>query len=51
MEKLCDFFTLRPHLITTLTYVIMDNFYPCFIVIFFFFSNAILQCIFRDAKS
>jgi hypothetical protein len=31
MEKFCDFFTLRPSdLITTLTYVLMDNFCPCF---------------------
>ena len=30
MEKFCDFFTLRPSdLITTLTYVLMDNFCPC----------------------
>ena len=31
MEKFGDFFTLRPFdLITTLTYVLMDNFCPCF---------------------
>ena len=31
MEKFCDLFTLRPSkLITSLTYVIMDNFFPCF---------------------
>ena len=31
MEKFCDFFTLRPSdLITTLTYVLKDNFCPCF---------------------
>ena len=30
MEKFCDLFTLRPSdLITTLTYVLMDNFCPC----------------------
>ena len=33
MAKFCDFTTLRPSdLITTLTYVLMDNFYPCFSV-------------------
>ena len=33
MEKFCDFFTIiRPSdLITTLTYVLMDNFCPCLI--------------------
>ena len=32
MEKFCDFFTLRPSdLNITLTYVLMDNFCPCFI--------------------
>ena len=31
MEKFCDLFILRPSdLITTLTYVLMDNFCPCF---------------------
>ena len=31
MEKFCDFFTLRPSdLITTLTYVLIYNFCPCF---------------------
>ena len=31
IEKFCDFFTLRPSgLITTLTYILMDNFCPCF---------------------
>ena len=30
MKKFCDLFTLRPSdLITTLTYVLMDNFCPC----------------------
>ena len=30
--KFCDFFTLRPFdLITTLTYVLMDNCCPCFL--------------------
>ena len=33
MEKLCDFFSLRRFdLNTTLTYVLMDNFCPCFIL-------------------
>ena len=32
MEKLCDFLTLRPSdIISTLTYVLMDNFCPCFV--------------------
>ena len=31
MEKFCDVFTLRPSdLITILTYVLMNNFCPCF---------------------
>ena len=31
MEKFCDLFTFRPSdLITTLTYVLMDKFCPCF---------------------
>ena len=31
MEKFCDFITLRPSdLITALTYVLLDNFCPCF---------------------
>ena len=31
MEKICDLFTFRPSdLITTLTYVLMDNFCHCF---------------------
>ena len=39
MEKFCDFFSLRPtDLITTLTYVLMDNFCPCFSFTFFTFS-------------
>ena len=34
MEKFCDVFTLGPSdLITTLTYVLKDNFCPYFIVI------------------
>ena len=33
MEKFWDFFTLRPSdLITTLTYVLKDNFCPCLII-------------------
>ena len=31
MEKFCDLFT--SDLITTLTYVLMDNFCPCFVII------------------
>ena len=32
MEKFCDFFTLRSSdLNTTLTYVLMDYFCPCFL--------------------
>ena len=32
IEKFCDFFTLRTSdLITPLTYVLMDNFCPCFL--------------------
>ena len=39
MEKFSDFFTLWPSdLITTLTYVLMNNFCPCF------------HCIFRNFK-
>ena len=35
-EELPRFFTFRPsHLITTLTYVLMDNFCPCFFYLFF----------------
>ena len=31
MEKFCDFFTLRPFdLNITFTYVLIDNFCPCF---------------------
>ena len=33
MEKFCGFFTLRPFdLNTILTYVLMDNFCPCFVL-------------------
>ena len=33
MEKFCDFFALRLYdLITTLTYELMDNFCPCFLL-------------------
>ena len=40
MEKLWDFFTLIPSdLITTLTYVIMDNLCPCFIFNFTFYQS------------
>ena len=36
IEKFCDFFTLGPSdLITILTYVLMDNFCPCFIIFLF----------------
>ena len=35
MEKFCDFFTFRPYdLNTILTYVLMDNFCPCFLTEF-----------------
>ena len=33
MEKLRHFLTFKSaHLITTLTYVLMDNFYPCLLI-------------------
>ena len=35
IEKFSDFFILTPSdLITTLTYILMDNFCPCFIILF-----------------
>ena len=44
MEKLCDFFTLRPYdLITTLTYVLMDNFLSLFIMHYTYFTYCTLQ--------
>ena len=42
MEKFCDFFTLSPSdLVTTLAYLLMDNFFPCFIYVLNYFTDAI----------
>ena len=45
IEKLCDFFTLRPSdLNTTLTYALFYNFFNCFQIFLGFLMEMLMQC-------